>query len=720
MRSVQNGLTDEQFEEELIKRFFHPKSYFYCCIKQEIDALVKSPDRSNSREYELFDEVVEKIVSSEDKEHDLGILETIEGFGQLRQRLEDGIRSLRHTQQDRDGMKIEIENLAQSLIKVGVQALFDEKTKIKIQAFLNSQIIPELDNAQTEGPQASHDEPGDFSTDFGSDIGSESQVDEKFDFTGALEEPEQVSDDDQFDEIPLELIEDLHSSPTESNLEDPVEEPIEAPLPDHSQPTAEESLSAVEPTDLEEDFLLLVGGEEPSSRNEEALAPQEQASALKQESEPVQRTSTESPVIGTSQPPSGDGVGAGFIDGFGLEIKSELAQLQKSLTRLREKPGNRKHWASCDSAFDKISAKAMVGGFEGFEEVSIKARKFITRCLRSTASLDLSSIETLSDTYQAFLTLLQDDIDHVDRKIIAKISQKLEKPKRKKKPRKSEPQASAPQPTQRASVVTEIPTMPESQPAEPVLQVDAPPAQAEQDDFDISKFKLPGEDDDEIISLVHEISKGEQKLDSEDTETAVPEIFDLGIAEALDFEEPNPTQESQVASVEQPHAAQESTLETESAIDPEFLPSTAVDADDKLAVFKEQSEFYLDIVRDSFQKLQANPGDKIALEDLELSSHSLYEMSLKLGLEAISPFPAAIERTVKSLVASNSSISSSQLKDLREAYEYFAQLNSLQQATSSKASSLIAAVDNLTETTRPDEAQVRSSVDMDDDSFQII
>jgi hypothetical protein len=720
MRPVQNDLSDEQFHGELIKRFFHPKSYFYRCIKQEIDALVKSPDPLNGTEYELFDEVVEKIVSSEDKEADLGVLEQIEGFGQVRERLEDGIRYLRENQLGSDRMKIEIENLAQSLIKVGVQALFDDNAKTKIQAFLNSQIIPELDSDHTGWQPESQPELDDFAVDLGGDLESKAQVEDKFDFMDTMKEPEEPSDGaDQFDEIPLELIEDLQSDPTHEKMDAPVDEPsdapIEKPLPDRPESVDAESFNAIEPTDLEEDFLLLVdGGEDTAAGREDALPSKKPVSA------PKHVGGQDIPSIDGGHKPSFDDGPVSFVDGFGLEIKSELAQLQKSIDRLRKNPGSREHWASCDSLFDKIAAKSMVGGFEGFEQVSMKARKFVARCMRSTGAMDSSSVETLSETCQTLLTLFQGDIDHVDRETVAEISKKLERPRRKKRPRTSQAKEPAPQPQKRTSVVTDVPSLSESPPVEPVLQEDTPHVQEEQSDFDISKFKLPGEDDNEIINLVHEISEGEERLNSDHVENAVPEIFDLGVGDTLDFEEPGPAQETPLVSPEQTTAADQSVLEANASTDQERFPSPTAYADDKLTVFKDQSEFYFNIVQDSFEKLQANPDDKIALEDLELSSHSLYELSLKLNLDAISSFPAAVERAVKSRVSANSPISSSELQNLVAAYEYFAQLSSVEQATSSTASSLIAAVDNLTGGNRAEDVQVRSSVDMDDDSFHII
>lgn len=779
----QNVLSDQEFHHELVKRFFHPKSYFYKCLKREIQALNGSHDSANREEYELFDRMLEKIVASEDKRSLLAALEPIPGFGQFSERLNDGISYLRENELNCDKMKIEIESLAQSLIKVSIKALFDARTKAQLGALLSDQEIvdldleghqqeyddqlldhqenqPEYQDAQQElqkddlehfdAPELAEPIQIEFenNTELESVVDPDLTIENEFDFMGKVGDIQDQSStlEDQFDEIPIEMIEDLQSESFDESLEPSVA--LEAPLeesmqPPHTEPekiepeiVPEGAYKSPDISDEERDFLLVVnGGTEASDKGGCEIDPGNAGGSI--DSSPVDQ-----PEISyiNAEPFS-------LVDGFALEIKHELTRLQQAIDALNGNSGSEKFWRECESVFDKIAAKSMIFGFEGFEQIAVKSKRFVGSVMKRLETVNSYHIELLTTARQTFLNLLQGDIDHVDRMAIQELSDSLDNPKpirKKRAARKSNarPEATPEKtPSEKTKIVEPQPVL-EAPPVEPkpepevllepveqpVTEVKTTALDNEPNDFDIAKFSLPGEDDEEIMNLVSEISESGGALETPpDPEMpSFDDPFDTESGDKITFDQALP--ESDLVSLESDFTS----LKLDSEVD-ETLPQAeplattpkptgAVAPDEKLSVFKEQSEFYFNIIEDSLEKLKSQPEDRIALEDLELSSHSLYELSHKLNLDEISAFPGAVEELVRNIISRGVAISKDQYQLIREVYDYFLKLNRAEEADSANAKKLIAAIKGLTghaSKTRS-AGQNRMSSETDLESLQIV
>ncbi|MBN2010595.1 hypothetical protein JW960_14710 [candidate division KSB1 bacterium] len=145
---------------------------------------------------------------------------------------------------------------------------------------------------------------------------------------------------------------------------------------------------------------------------------------------------------------------------------------------------------------------------------------------------------------------------------------------------------------------------------------------ATEDDRADIEFKLPGEDDPELLALIEEISN------HKDSEVAVDEFEDDDeIFEKIDIiDEPNSPQNAHQASIikETTHA------------NPEHAQVVN-------KIFNFETSLYFRLINNALKILSDNNSDESALEDLELAASSLKTHALKFGFEKLSELPHIIE-----------------------------------------------------------------------------
>lgn len=142
MQARQNRLTEEQFREELLKRFFHPDSYFSHCFGYHLKSFLNEGGNSNNNEYLLIGNLMDKLTASENLVQELGSILVLKGFEEFSERLSKGVSYLFESDLKPEKMKIKIEGLAKSMFKGAVNAFQNEESKKELENFLGIQSIP--------------------------------------------------------------------------------------------------------------------------------------------------------------------------------------------------------------------------------------------------------------------------------------------------------------------------------------------------------------------------------------------------------------------------------------------------------------------------------------------------------------------------------------------------------------------------------------------------
>ena len=656
MQTFENTLSEEDFRRELINRFFHPNSYFYRCVKHELESLVKGDDRSSRREYQLCDTLIDKLVDADDKMPIFQSLEGIAGFDAFLHKINEGVKFLREAELDAEKMKIEIEGLARSLIKIAVKAIFVEETKAKVEQLLNP--------SSTQG-------------------GVE------------IEEPEQEEDStivlEEFGEIPMTLEEEI----TREQSSEKIESSLDEPEPAEPETIPDITFDSSDMTNEEKDFLLPDESKDALVEGGCEIGPTEEGDSIRfnEDSEPQYQ------LRGASEDPDPVSVTGGFVGG----VRGHTDRLQKAIGALGRNANSREQWEECGRVFDGIAANAMVYGFEAFEEIAVRAQDFVDFVLGNFEPSCTPAVGLLSETNGVLAALLAANIDNVDRRVVEKLLRKLQNPRESLGNVKLESTLSLKQDEETfADIGDDIieDLLPQGTDPEPVDESLSVSLTEEQNDFKISKFKLPGEDDEEIVSLVNEIS-----MNTEDYED-IEDQQDSPSSKAQD--------ETAAQSWEQPADGTDAFAEESPVEDEAFTAPTAgiPVPDEKLALFKEQSEFYFNIVDEALDKLQNEPNHKISLEDLELSCHSLYELSMKLDLEPISQYPYSIKELARKVIAKESALSDSAHKVINDGYQYFRNLSSVKDVETIEAQNLLTSMKRL--------ASGTEAGNLDEESFQIL
>ncbi len=171
------------------------------------------------------------------------------------------------------------------------------------------------------------------------------------------------------------------------------------------------------------------------------------------------------------------------------------------------------------------------------------------------------------------------------------------------------------------------------------------------------KIKIPGEDDEEIHSLIAEISR-ETALQNSNSNMEKLKIVEtqLNMAEVIHVNELTP-----------------------------------VDVK-SFSTYRQQAELYFNVIEEALITLERHHSNKTALEDLELASNALYGLSLKLNLDPIGKFPDLILTLIKNILATNYTITEKDHALIRKGFNYFKNLGNLEELDGSKFDQIIRAI----------------------------
>ncbi|MFQ5823772.1 MAG: hypothetical protein ACE5JB_06935 [bacterium] len=595
MENVQKVLSDDEFYQELIRRFFHPNSYFYHCISHHLDRIIQSNENSNNENYLLFGSFLDSLVTSENKVQELLRLTAIGGFHKFIENLTTGVSYLRDSDLTPEQMKIEIESLAQSMVKIALDALQHQDTREKLKEYLEYTKSDLVDTSTNE-----------------------------------------VND-------------------SNSKLDD--EEIIEFTEPPSEVPgNAEPELTQRSPTDLtefnkneEKDFLqFMVKGKDTSIENgiDSDLAKEGGSVDI--------NLNSQNYTIGRDQV---DEQPESVIRVFLTEIEYQLEQLQNTFKLLRSDIRNKNHWTELRNIFENIKSTAMIYGLEGFEQIAAKAIKIISDSIHEPENSHRTSLTLLMETKNVLSHLIQGDVENLDDKIILNLIQKLKNPKESLCEDIKESQQ---------SYLTEL--------EQSNFSVENKEKSIKKNQLNNnSDFILPGEDDEEIISLVREISKNNQKEDISESKTT-----DFGDSQPLISI--NKTEKQELKNEKSEPLAPK-------IVEPSF--------DDQLIAFKEEADLYFSIIEEALNTLETQADNKTALDDLELASYSLYGLTLKLNLEPLGKIPASIEGLIKNIISKKSLLSDKERILIKKAYQHFRSLTRIEETEKRQYKELLSSLQAL-------------------------
>ncbi len=545
MQIIQNVLSDQDFQNELIKRFFHPKSFFFRCLNHELESLL-SGQYSNSEAYLVMGSLLDKLVASENKIEFLQGLSKFEGFAEYLRHLNEGVRQLRDADLDAERMKIKIEGLAQKLFQTALAAVNHPNSGAQLKRLLG------LDN---------------------------------------LDVPSHFELDDLSSQLKLEP-------------------------PPHSQTEAEPAITLDEfPAWLNEETDLLLdfdAGKDASPKGgcETDFTDGGGSKTLgwrQPGSRPDKRTDV------NSEPSSVVGV-------FQTQLSGRLDEVQRALT------GNRRDaWKKCGKIFDDIAVIAMIYGFEAFELIAVKCQKVVAAVQENFDDYFEPGRTLLLEVRDELLALLSGDLDSIDQKTIRRLSEKLFPPHdrlremiaaAKKKNKKSNDSG-------QDGGASPKPISPQPAPAKEILD-----------------FTLPGEEDDDLMTMIKEISEAER---------------------------------SRKEGGENEQAGQKENLSS----------------------FKQQAQPHFNMIESALKTLQAQPASSRALADLQAASKSLLGLSLNLNLLPLSYYPASVESLVRNIRLANAPISENERLLIEDLYNNVFSLSRLSEIQDRENRELLHLIQNL-------------------------
>jgi len=671
MTELQPYSTDA-FYQELVARFFHPESFFYHCVNQELERCSHESDEPGREAFLLTGSLIDKLVDAPDTISELSSLEEIPGFQAVVHRLQQGAQALQNANYDAEQMKTEIRNLARAVVESACQALQHPETRtIFKERFEEPAAIREdgadTDRGDTQGEDltafndspecadASHDafpeEAGKADAD--SPRGPEPEQLPTAEENGDDLSPFRNESEETTDELSLQLSDVTEIYENASDLSDDADGAgglnFDVEMPEDDLSAEEDFLALIEPVEPEsvkedvaerwlDDKVPSDGecrGAEPAHEHTEAVAPAESQSGpevavdggARQEASVETCLPTGTAEADNSKNSLVDGTPESVLAAFRQKMYEDLNKLNADIAAINTNYDDRAAWRRSRKTLERIAANAMIYGFEAFEQVASKANRFLAKHRDEFRQQPELVRNMLSETACFMESMLRADIDKSSLSAVVNFSRKLMDPHN----------FADPEPESAAAPVTTVPAHAE--------RAEEEPSDVE---FDADNLTLPGEDDEEILTLLREINN------EHDQDGAASPNASVG----PDSHQPSVLKVDDSAITEQPSPA--GGEEVFKLISP--VPSGSVEQ------FWQQAELYLNIADEALTQY-GHQNDGFALfDDLELVCESLQSLAMKLNLESLGGFPDVLLALLKTCAFSEAELSDSDVKIIRDAF----------------------------------------------------
>ncbi len=576
----------DDFYQELVRRFFNKDSYFYHSINQEIEHLKQDNGTISSENSLLLGSLFDKLVESEDPVILLNDIHEINGFHGFVQALAEEVDLLKTEDYDQERMKIQIQLLAQSLIRQALHALDDEPTKLTFKNLFNIEETAgdKIEYSNLLSPTEITVEDPD-----GSVLEESLQLNDELFVSGELERTTLFDSQKELDEIfgsEPEINSVLETEPeqqyakkSDGQIEFDVSEP------ELLSNNVRSEADAIQPADIHEN-----GAEDKVNGKPESVLPV-----------------------------------------FKQNILVEVEKLRDCIEEIRARTEEETAWDKCQEIFETIAISSMIYGIEAFEQIAAKANLFIQKYKNDFVEEPAFLIALMESTFRLLQSLLQTNIEKIDSKTIVDFSKKLTHPDE-YFAKYTEQNSHAQQTPKRESDSGEVDRVDHS--------IELNPA----------NITIPGEDDEEIINLLSEISQEKQN-----NSTAASPNDKL-----MDLENDAPlVMEINETEIERGRA--------EFDIGEVFSLTSPISQESRND-FWTRAELYLNIVDDALIQFSEKHDPFFLYDDLELACESLKNLALKLDVEPLGEFPALILEILKKSVKNKIDFSEVDLKLIENSF----------------------------------------------------
>lgn len=324
-------------------------------------------------------------------------------------------------------------------------------------------------------------------------------------------------------------------------------------------------------------------------------------------------------------------LGSNVLQGF---FEEEIFELLKPLTKMSSQTpnflNNKAALNICFESFHNIKEVSMYHGYDEIEAIASRVVKIVNK-FRNTNQLPekaatqlITEAKTVIEKYvfhhhpaSNFKELLKKYDSFIDGEIQESA---IDVPPESPSPQVKESESAS-------ASVAESPAIEKTDDSDSNQQengkkIELPtPIVSENDDNidkDLLEFKLPGEEDEELMNLLQEIA---------------PRSAQKGVGEKTEF------------AIE--HPADDNTNGNDSSSDGDHQESAPVQEEDKsenlIDSFYKEANLYYKIILNALTQLSDNRNYSTSLEDIELASASLNHLAQKFGLDKIAFLPELME-----------------------------------------------------------------------------
>jgi hypothetical protein len=540
---------NKKFYSELINRFFNPKSYFYSCFIKYLNQIDASLTVDSEDENLILRKLIEKITSSFLPIEELGKLASIVEFNSFNENLEKKISASDLLHADKEKMKQLIEEISQFVFNELKLILENPIAKNDLRRYLN---IESKEFSDKKDDQQSE----------------------------ALNETV----------IPIKIEESILETPVEKNDFRQFLSIASEEVPDKKEDQESHALDETVISIKTEDSIL----EKPVMKNDSRpfLSPKRKEGSDKKDKQQSQALNETAIPIKTEVKSSNDGdlslnSPAPIDPLFVEEIKKILIMIDQGSVQSKKKNNDTQIFSKWNNFSQELKFVSMLYGYEEVEAIADQTLRLISK----VRNLKLKSNDSIQQLFQSIHDIIQNLIEGSCNS------------------------------SEVASFISALGNYdfdfinqhtPEEENKNSKVDVTTVTVPAINQDFD-RDFKLPGEDDQELLSLIDEVIESKKEtqfrvLDKEEVD--------------VDLDE---------------------TIVQNVAVRPSLIPEIDKKEDDSIKFLNSETSIYFKIINSALKKLVTNNSDRSAIEDIELASSSLNNHAMKFGFEKLSQLPRTIE-----------------------------------------------------------------------------
>lgn len=590
-REPQRSLGLDDFRRELIRRFFNPQSYFFLCVSTQLQNVPSIAKDLNEDDYLLIGQVLEELVHTDDVFNKLEQLSKLKRFQDFCDYLEEGVLQLREHEPSPENMKQTIQGMAHFMVDTLIDILHEPDSREHLVEIIGKK------NSSRSAERV--------------DI-NESLIENLYN-RAALDDvqPARLTDDDiappfkqNFDR-PIE--EEQHSIDLDFDTE---ELAVRNQHTVKSEPAREHAASATDDALGDFSFHLQDEVKLPSE------APLPAISTIK-----TPPAGAPPVLIRSREPQAMHDNASRQILGIIKQVIDEFSEADRSTKKMR--------WAQLRKLLQSLREIAMINGLEEVEGLAFKGWRLLEVGAQRNISLGPPWKELYRRLGNSLESVVRDDRHDMPDllQLSATFNKLIEHP-------------------ENIEGIAETPAPQRKKDEQKVVVVS-------HDETNARHFKLPGEDDSELISLINEVRRDRKDRVVHNTE------------EKIDAPKRPETADTPIVAAEPPSLPQH------------IVHKPAANPHPLLKQFHNETEIYFEIAEEAVRNLRANPSSRLALDSLELAAYSLKVAARKLAIETCARFPEHIEEFVKGALSGGVALDERHLQTIQEGLQYMKRSDTL-------------------------------------------